>query len=121
MKTFILISAIVFTVAGAMAQTANGFSSRQYDTGSVTTSAGQTARLNVLYPTIPAPVLQVQCSASLLIADDSGNVLKNQNVPQLLAGRSVSLDLNVDTDMPAGSSPGPLHAYVVTPAIGSTG
>jgi len=114
MRILIFISAAVLTSAGAFAQV--GFNTRQYDTGAVGITAGQTARLTVLYPTVPAPVLQVLCSATLVIEDDQANTVKDVTVSQLVAGKSASLSLNADTDLPAGSGPTQIHARVLTPA-----
>ena len=61
---------------------------------------GQSARLNVLYPSVPAPLLLVQCTAVLTIRDDQGNVLKTSNFTQFNAGSSVSVTVNGDTDLP---------------------
>jgi hypothetical protein len=119
MKTFLLISAVVVSAVSAMAQTSL-FAVKQYDTGTVGITAGQTAKFNLLYPTIPAPVLQVLCSATLVIADDQGNILKTLQAPQMIAGKVVSLELNADTDLP-GSARVQVYAKALTPSPGGTG
>jgi hypothetical protein len=86
----------------------------QRTTGVVGIVAGQTARLNVIYPTIPAPVAQVLCSVTLSIADDSGNVIKSKNVTQFIAGKSVSVDVNADTDL-IGAGRSQLHGFSIAP------
>lgn len=120
MKIYILISGLVLSAASGMAQI--GVETRQYDTGTVGINFGQTARFNVLYPTIPAPfATQVLCSATLTIADDQNNILKTQTVTQLTGGRSVSIDLNADTDIPLARGRTQIHAVVLTPAAGTSG
>ena len=74
----------------------------------------ETARLNVLYPTAPAPILQVLCSATLNIADDQGKILKSMQVSQLTARKSVSLDLNADTDL-TGTPRTEIHGFSIAP------
>lgn len=90
------------------------FQNMQRTSGVVGITPGQTARLNVLYPTAPAPILQTICSAALAIADDRGNVLKSATVAQLIAGKSVSLDLNADTDLMGARTQ--IHGFSVAPA-----
>jgi hypothetical protein len=93
------LSLLLSSCAVLAAQTSPAFTNQQQTTGAIGIVAGQTARLNVVYPTAPAPILQVLCSVTLAISDASGNVLKSKDVPQLIAGKSVSLDLNADTDL----------------------
>jgi hypothetical protein len=98
MRTLLLFAGVL--VGGiAMAQQPPSFQNMQRTSGVVGITPGQTARLNVLYPTAPAPILQVICSAALAIADDQGHVLKSATAAQLIAGKSVSLDLNADSDL----------------------
>ena len=87
---------------------------QQLTTGVVGITPGQTARINVLYPTAPAPILQLLCSVTLNIADDQGKILKTVTVSQFVAGRSVSLDLNADTDL-TGIPRTEIHGYSVAP------
>jgi hypothetical protein len=87
---------------------------QQMTSGVVGLTPGQTARMNVLYPTAPAPILQRLCSIALNIADDQGKVLKTVTVSQFTAGMSVSLDLNADTDL-TGTARTEIHAYSVAP------
>jgi hypothetical protein len=103
----------VVILNGALAL-AQSFQSQQRTSGVVGITPGQTARLNVVYPTVPAPLLQVLCSVSLAIADDQGKILKSDNVSQLIGGRSVSLDLNADTDLP-GVARTQIHGLSVAP------
>lgn len=85
MRTF-LFFAVIANGALAIAQSGNSpFSDAQQTTGVVTLSPGQTARLNVLYPTVPAPLLLVHCSANLAIIASQG--LKSDSVPDLSPGR----------------------------------
>jgi len=82
--------------------------------GAVGITPGQTARLNVVYPSIPGIALQQLCSATLAITDDEGNILKSANLPQLIAGRSASSDLNADTDL-AGKTRTQIHGSSAAP------
>lgn len=95
------------------------FQNQQRTTNVVGVAIGQTARLNVLYPTAPAPILQAVCSVTLNIADDQGNLLKTTTVSRLIGGKSVNLDVNADTDL-AGSARTEIHGYVVTPGCSLT-
>jgi hypothetical protein len=110
-KSFLV--AAMFATSLLMAQSI-GFESQQRTSGVVGITPGQTARLNVLYPTVPAPILQVQCSATLAIADDQGQILKSNNFPQLLGGKSVSIELNADSDLPA-SPRTEIHGLSISP------
>jgi hypothetical protein len=112
MRTFLLYAAIL-TGTVAMAQ-AQSFQSQQWTTGVVGLTPGLTARLNILYPRVPAPILQVLCSATVAIEDDQGGILKFMDIPQLVAGKSVALDLNADTDL-AGQPRTQIHANSVSP------
>jgi hypothetical protein len=64
---------------------------------------GQTARLDVLYPTAPAPIDQVLCGANLILSDDQGKALKSSSFTGMIAGKAVSISVNADTDL--GSTP----------------
>jgi hypothetical protein len=110
----LLVFAVVLNGALAMAQQPPSFQNLQRTSGVVGIAPGQTARLNVLYPTAPAPIFQTVCSASLAIADDQGKILKSNSVDQLIAGKSVSLDLNADTDL-AGATRSQIHGFSVAP------
>ena len=91
--------AVFLPCAMAMAQ-GPGFNDRQSTTGMVGMTPGQTARLNVLYPTVPAPLALINCAATLTLFDDQGNVLKTASFAQLIPGRPVSISANGDTDLP---------------------
>jgi hypothetical protein len=105
--------AVILNGALAIAQTPVT-AHQQMTSGVVGITAGQTARINVLYPTAPAPILQPLCSVTLNIADDQGKILKTVNVSQFVAGRSISLDLNADTDL-TGNARTEIHGYSVAP------
>jgi hypothetical protein len=130
MKAFLFVSPVFMSAVSALAQiTPPPISpppispvtvTQHYDTGIVGIAPGQTAKFNVLYPSIPAPLLAIQCSATLLISDAQGNVLKTLAVPQLLAGNSASLTLDADTDLPGGSGRVEIQARAITPQPGST-
>ena len=114
MRTLLSLScAAILTAALATAQSPLT-QNQQLTSGVAGVTPGQTARLNVLYPTVPAPILLAVCEATLLIADDQGNVLKTNSVSSFTAGKSVSLDLNIDTD-PTGSPKTEIHGDVVSP------
>jgi hypothetical protein len=79
------------------------FSNRQHTSGVVGVAPGQTARLNVLYSTVPAPLLLITCAATLTIFDEQHNVLKTLSFPQLVPGKVLSISVNGDTDLPTQS------------------
>ena len=68
----------------------------------------------MVYPTAPAPILQILCSATLVISDDQGKILGSKDVSQLIAGKSVSLDVNADTDL-QGAGRTQVHGYSIAP------
>jgi hypothetical protein len=117
MKRFSLFATIVFSAALVRAQ-GDFVPSQQHNSSVVGIAAGQTAKLNVLYPSIPAPLLQVMCHVTVSIVDDQGGILKTQDF-QMLGGKSVSLSLNADTDLPAHAAQ--IHALTLTPATSSAG
>jgi hypothetical protein len=119
MRMSFLLSGFILNVAMVMAQ-GSLTSTQQHTSGVVGITTGQTARLNVLYPSVPAPILQILCSATLVIADDQGKILKSQDAQQLIGGKSVSLDLNADTDLPSGANRVQIHALTLTPNPGCT-
>ena len=112
MRTLLLFAGVLVG-AIAMAQQPPSFQNLQRTSGVVGITLGQTARLNVLYPTAPAPILQRICSATLAIADDRGNVLKSATVAQLIASKSVSVDLNADSDLMGARTQ--IHGLSVAP------
>jgi hypothetical protein len=115
MRTFVFY-AVILNCALAMAQSAApSFQNLQQTSGVVGIAPGQTARLNVLYPTAPAPILQLLCSATLTISDDQGKTLKSSDIAQLTAGKSVSLDVNADADL-AGIPRTQIHGNSIAPA-----
>jgi hypothetical protein len=118
MKRFSLLATIVFTAVVARAQ---GFiAPQQHNSSVVGIVAGQTAKLNVLYPSIPAPLLsQAMCAVTLSIVDDQGTVLKTQDF-QMIGGKTASISLNADTDLSGGHA-AQIHALTLTPAVSSTG
>jgi len=117
MRTLFLISGSILNVAVVMAQ-GSLTSTQQHTSGVVGITAGQTAKLNVLYPSVPAPILQILCTATLVIADDQGKILKSQEAQQLIGGKSIWLDLNADTDLPSGANRVQIHALTLTPNPG---
>ena len=107
----LLSSIVILNAALAMAQ-GPSFTNRQQTSGIVGIVAGQSARVNVLYPTAPAPILQPLCSLTLAIVNDQRNVLKSATIPQLIAGNSASLQLNADTDL-AGAPRTGIYALII--------
>jgi len=94
-----------------IAQT-NPFQNVQRSTGVVSVASGQSARLNIVYPTVPAPLLLVTCNAIMTVEDEDGGVLASKSVQQLIAGKSVSLDFNVDSTPHVGSIK--IHGFSIT-------
>ena len=66
----IFLTCAVILNGGLVLAQSPSFQNQQRTSGVVGITAGQTARLNVVYPTVPAPLLQVMCSVILAIADD---------------------------------------------------
>jgi len=117
MKRFSYLAAIVFGAVLARAQ--GSFTPpQQHDSSVVGIAAGQTARLSVLYPSIPAPLLQVMCAVSVSILDDQGGILKTQDF-QMLGGKTASISFNAD-DLPGGHT-ALVHALTLTPATSPGG
>jgi hypothetical protein len=71
-------------------------------TGMIGLAAGDSARLNVLNPGLPAPFLSILCFAQLSFVDDQNTEL-SAAIYRVLPGHSVSLTLNADTDVTLGS------------------
>ena len=95
----ILLSCLIILNGAVVMAQGPSFTNQQRTTGSIGLAAGQTAQLNVYYPTAPAPILQVTCSVTLSISDTSGKNLKYETFQQLIAGHGVSIDVNADTDL----------------------
>ena len=111
MKKYLFISGAVILNGVAVAQQPSS-DNQQLTSGIVGIVAGQTARWNVVYPVAPAPILQEVCSVTLSIVDDQGDVLKTTSVSEFVAGKSVSLDVNADTDL-AGKPRTEIHALSI--------
>jgi len=88
---------------------------QQLTSGVVGITAGQMARWNVLYPTAPAPILPPVCSVALNITDNQGRNLKTNTFSGFIAGKSVSLDLNADTEL-TGMLRTEIYASALAPA-----
>ena len=113
-------SFLVTIIFSAVLAGAQGFTApQQHNSSVVGITSGQTARLSVLYPPIPAPLLQAMCAVTLSIVDDQGTVLKTQDF-QMLGGKTASLSLNADTDLTGGHT-ALIHALTLTPATSSAG
>lgn len=111
-----LLFSAVLLLNGAMALAQpTPIQNQQLTSGVVGIASGQTARLNVLSPTAPAPILQPICSVDLNITDNQGRDLKTNTFSGFTAGKSVSLDLNADTDL-IGLPRTEIYASTVTPA-----
>ena len=116
MKRFSLLGALL---SSSVLVSAQGFVPSQLHNSSIVgIAAGQTAKLNVLYPAVPAPLLQAMCSVTLSIVDDQGTVLKTQDV-QLLGGKSASISLSADTELSGHAAQ--IHALTVTPPVSGAG
>lgn len=89
---------------------------QQQDSSLVGITAGQSARLNVIYPTIPAPIFQAACSVKLVIADDQGGILKSQTFT-LTGGQGASISITVDTD---GSPNGHMQVHGYSHTAGTS-
>jgi hypothetical protein len=113
MRTFVLYAAFLSSLAMAQGP-GPSFNNQQRTTGFAGIAPGQTARLIVLYPTAPAPIFQISCSATLSIFDNQGNVLKSTSVNQLTGGKSVSIDVNADTDL-AGAQRTEVYGLSISP------
>lgn len=62
-------------------------------------TAGQTARFSGLNPGVPVPLATaLSCAAHVAFMDDQGNLLKMADM-KVDPGKSVSVDLNRDTDV----------------------
>jgi hypothetical protein len=105
---------MVLSGALAMAQ-APSLENRQRTTGVVGITQGESARLNVLYPTAPAPILQPNCTVALNIADDQGKILKSSGLQPILPGKTLWLDLNADTDLTTAVRT-QIHGSTISPA-----
>jgi len=81
------------------------FNSLQRTTDAVGMTSGQTARLTIVYPTVPAPLLQTLCSVTLVIKDTQGAVLKSMTVDKLVGGTGVTLDVNADNELSSRTFP----------------
>jgi len=117
MKRFRLLATIIFSAVVARAQ---GFTAPQLHNSSVVgIASGQTAKLNVLYPSIPAPLAsQATCSVTVSIVDEQGGILKTQDF-QMIGGKTASISVNADTELPSHAAQ--IHALVLTPATSSGG
>ena len=93
MKTFFFLGFFTFSTC-VFAQNFNAV--QQQDSGATGLTVGQTAKLNVYYPTVPAPVAQVQAFVRLVIEDENRNVLAMQDF-QVAAGQTVSVSVNGDS------------------------
>ena len=104
MKTFFFVAMTILSGPAAIAQLPFGLYTKQYTSGAIGLAAGQTARWNIVYPTIPAPfATQALCPASLAIANEHGTILASKDVPPLIGGNSASIELNADTQaLPVG-------------------
>jgi hypothetical protein len=118
MNRFSLLATMVFSAVLAGAQ---GFTAPQLHNSTVVgIASGQTAKLNILYPALPAPLLsQAMCAVTASIVDDQGTVLKTQDF-QMVGGKTASITLNADTELP-GAHAAQIHALTLTPAASPTG
>src|SRR5258707_1334242 len=86
-------------------------------TGMVGLADGQTARLNVLYPGVPAPLATgIICSAQLIFLNDQGSVLKTALV-HVTGGKSASLDLSRPADLAVHDQRVQIRATIQVPPV----
>src|SRR5689334_33139 len=111
---FLCAATVSATLVSAQPPTSLSFLNQQKTTDVVGITSGQTAKLTVLYPTAPAPILQILCSATLAIFDDQAKVLKSDSVAQLVAGRSFSIDVNADAGL-SGAARTEIHGISIAP------
>lgn len=90
--------------------------------GVVGITTGQTARIAVLNGGSPLPtaLAAAHCTAVVTFLNDQGAVLKTATVT-VDAGKSATVDLNRDTDVPAGTPRVEIHATVAATPVAGTG
>src|SRR5262245_23096345 len=110
MKTFFLFGFLSFSTS-VFAQNFNAV--QQQDSGATGLTVGQTAKLSVYYPTVPAPVAQVLAFVSLVIEDENRNVLARQDF-QIAAGQTVSVSVNGNSLLAADRRSAQIHAITQT-------
>jgi len=117
-QTCICAAAVLAAAGGASAQVSTSILFATVRTsGMVGLTAGQTARLNVLNPGALAPAATaVVCSAQLSFWTDQGTVVKTTSV-SVLPGKSVSFNLNRDTDVAAAGERVEIRAVIAYPAL----
>lgn len=85
--------------------------------GMVGLTEGQTARLNLLNPGVPSPAATgAICSAQVSFLNDQGTVLKMSTV-SVIPGKSVSFDLDRDTDLAVTDRRVEIRATIRIPAL----
>lgn len=87
---------LILTGVLAMAQGSES-TSQQRTTGIIGIVSGQTARLTAVYPAAPAPNPQVVCSTTLAIYNTRGALVKSSISTAILAGTSVSIDVDASS------------------------
>ncbi|GEM_PF-5943175 len=108
MKAILLLA---FFSASVFAQ--NFGAVQQQDSAATGLAAGQTAKLSVYYPTIPAPVAQVLAAVRLVIQDENRNVLAAQDF-QIAGGQIVSISVDADSLLPQGQPSVQIHGMTQT-------
>ena len=85
--------------------------------GMVGLTEGQTARLNLLNPGVPSPAATgAICSAQVSFLNDQGTVVKMSTV-SVIPGKSVSFDLDRDTDLAVSDRRVEIRATIRIPAL----
>ena len=110
MKTFFFCGFLAFSSC-VFAQ--NFGAVQQQDSGATGLTVGQTAKLSVYYPPVPAPVAQVLAFVRLVIEDENRNILAMQDF-QVAAGQTVSVSLNGDSLLAADRRSAQIHAFTQT-------
>ena len=119
MRTLPLLTTIFFAgVAAGQTPTPTPLPAVIQSIGPVGIAAGQTARLTVLNPPLPAPFATgIRCTGTLSFFSSSGDLLKSATVT-VNPNNSASLDLKFETEVPSAAIAGPraeIHASIAIP------
>jgi len=99
-KMMQLTCALTLAAAGLFAQSTTPVARvHQRSSGMVGIAEGQTARVNLLSPDLPAPLATgVMCSATVSFMNAQGAVLKSGTLT-VIPGQSMHIDLDTDADL----------------------
>jgi hypothetical protein len=110
MRTLFFLGLLTFSTC-IFAQNFNAV--QQQDSAATGLTAGQTARLSVYYPTVPAPVAQVLAFVTLVIEDENRNVLAKQDF-EIAGGQTVSVIVNGNSLLAVDGRSVLIHAFTQT-------